>query len=94
MPTLDLQQVYTGAYRAQWHNKARHLPIFVIRHGSASIKPQQLLRVKFKECVHAAEDAIFNRLQELATPTVQTIKLSGRPLRMLWQASAFSRGKS
>src|SRR5438874_5416822 len=49
----------------------------------------ELDRKKLLERVKAAETAIFNRL---LYRIAQTPMLNGRPSKMLWRASAFSRG--
>jgi len=78
-------------------NKARHLPIFLIRRVSASMKPLSL-NLTLRSCwsTYTRQKKRFSTVCKSwhKAPTAKTIKLRGRPLRMLWQASAFCRGRS
>ena len=70
-------------------------PIFLSRHGSASIKPLSL-NLTLRSCgsVYTRQKRRFSTVCKSwhKAPTAQTIKLKGRPLRMLSRASAFSSG--
>src|SRR6266568_751663 len=85
----------TQEQHIQWQNKARHLPIFLIRHGSATIKPLSL-NLTLRSCwsTYTRQKRRFSTVCKSwhKAPTAQTIKVNGRPLKMLSQAFALSRG--
>ena len=56
-------KTYSGTAYIQWHNKARRLPIFLIRHGSASIKPHSL-NLTLRSCW-----SVYTRPVRLSAPT-------------------------